>query len=316
MDMHSFDFNLFFCLHFAKPELPSNLREKIFKATSDVRKRWRKQEQLPPFCGLSKSAAKRRAKRYDKCVKCGNRSHDGKCSKNQTHSQHEYTHMIKVGDIRLQAKSSIRRGSNVYYAVIRCSKIKKAKTSLKHEEIKLLEDQTRALTPKKSNQVNTSQPTAKRRPGEQTGGCTVVHPLARSCKASLASSDSCTLSFPELPSDLREKIFKATSDVRKRWRKQEHLPPFCGLSKSAAKRRAKRYDKYVKCGNRSHDGKCSKNQTHSQHEYTHLIKVGDIRLQAESSIRRGSNVYYAVSKELALMRDLGLGNLTINESSD
>ncbi|KAI3828059.1 hypothetical protein L1987_02154 [Smallanthus sonchifolius] len=49
------------------------------------------------------------------------------------------------------------------YKVIRCSKINKAKTSLKHEEIKLLEYQTRSLTPKKSNQVNISQPAAKKR---------------------------------------------------------------------------------------------------------------------------------------------------------
>ncbi|KAI3777034.1 hypothetical protein L1987_46827 [Smallanthus sonchifolius] len=113
--MHSFDFNLLSCLHFAKPEL----REKVFKATNDVRKRWRKQQQPPPFCGLSKSATKRRAKRYDKCVKCGNWSHDGKCSKNQTQSQHEYTHMIKVGAVRLHAERSVRKGSNVYYAVMK-----------------------------------------------------------------------------------------------------------------------------------------------------------------------------------------------------
>ncbi|KAI3774052.1 hypothetical protein L1987_48595 [Smallanthus sonchifolius] len=93
--MHSFDFNLLFCLHFKKPELPPELREKIFKATSDVRKWLPEQEQLPPFFGLSKSAAKRRAKRYDKCVKCGNWSHDGK----------------------LQAERSVRKGSNVYYEV-------------------------------------------------------------------------------------------------------------------------------------------------------------------------------------------------------
>ncbi|KAI3742477.1 hypothetical protein L1987_60161 [Smallanthus sonchifolius] len=116
MDMHSFDFNLLFCLHFAKPKLPTEHREKILQATSDERKRWRKQEQLPQFCGLSKIAAKRRAKKYDKCVKCGNWSHDGKCSKNQTYSQHEYTHLIKVGAVRLQAKGSIRKGNNMYYA--------------------------------------------------------------------------------------------------------------------------------------------------------------------------------------------------------
>ncbi|KAI3808066.1 hypothetical protein L1987_24008 [Smallanthus sonchifolius] len=96
---------------------------------------------------------------------------------------------------------------------------------------------------------------------------------------------------------------------------QEQLPPLCGLSKSDAKRRAKRYDKCVKCGNWSHDGKCSKNQTHSQHEYTYLIKVGAVRLHAKRSVRKGSNVYYAVRKELRMIRDLGLGNLTINDPS-
>ncbi|KAI3754863.1 hypothetical protein L1987_54655 [Smallanthus sonchifolius] len=120
----------------------------------------------------------------------------------------------------------------------------------------------------------------------------------------------------ELPTELREKIFQATSDVRKLWRKQEQLPPLCGLSKSVTKRRAKRYDRCSKCSNWSHDGKCSKNQTDSQNEYTHLIEVGDVRLRAERTIRKGSTVYYTIRDELNLMRDLGLGNLTINEPSD
>ncbi|KAI3725738.1 hypothetical protein L1987_65530 [Smallanthus sonchifolius] len=117
LDMHSFDFNLLSCLHFAKPELPTGLRDKIFQATSNVRKWWRKQEQLPPFCGLSKSAAKRRAKRYGRCRKCGNWSHDGKCNKNKNDSQNEYTHLIEVGAVRLRAERTIRKGSNVYYAI-------------------------------------------------------------------------------------------------------------------------------------------------------------------------------------------------------
>ena len=115
--MHPFDFYLLSCIHFAKPELPPELREKVFNGMFKIRKELHKMEQGTPYCGLSKSAAKRRAKRYDKCIKCGNWTHEGKCSKNQTYSQSEYTHLIQVGAIRLQAERSIRKESNVYYAV-------------------------------------------------------------------------------------------------------------------------------------------------------------------------------------------------------
>ena len=115
--MHPFDFYLLSCIHFAKPELPPEIREKVFQGTLKLRKELHKMEQGTPYCGLSKSAAKRRAKRYEKCIKCGNWSHEGKCSKNQTYSQHEYTHLIQVGAIRLQAERSVRKGSNVYYTM-------------------------------------------------------------------------------------------------------------------------------------------------------------------------------------------------------
>src|ERR1041384_2231852 len=84
----------------------------------------------------------------------------------------------------------------------------------------------------------------------------------------------------------------------------EQNPLFCGQSKSAAKRRAKRYEKCRKCGNWSHEGEeCSKNQTYSQNEYVSLIQQGAIRFRAEHSIRKGSNVYYAVKKEINMMKD-------------
>ncbi|KAI3804023.1 hypothetical protein L1987_32191 [Smallanthus sonchifolius] len=143
LDMHSFDFNLFSCLHFAKPELPTELREKIFQATSDVRKWWRKQEQLPSFCGLSKSVAKRRAKKYGRCRKCGNWSHDRKCNKNQTWAQSEYTYLIEVGAIRRLAEWTIRKGSNFHYAIrnelFGFENTNQAKSYQKHQEFKILE---------------------------------------------------------------------------------------------------------------------------------------------------------------------------------
>ena len=115
--MHPFDFHLLCCIHYAKPRLPPEMREAIFLKTAPSRKWWHQIEQLPPYCGQSKSAAKRRAKRYEKCVKCGNWSHDGKCSKNQTYSQHEYTNLIHVGAIRYKKEFSMMKGSNVYYVV-------------------------------------------------------------------------------------------------------------------------------------------------------------------------------------------------------
>ncbi|MDV3153278.1 MAG: hypothetical protein Q8755_02765 [Candidatus Phytoplasma australasiaticum] len=115
--MHQFDFNMLMCLYFAQPRLPEELLKIVFAKTADYRKRWHKVEQNPNYCGQSKSAAKRRAKRYEKCVKCGNWIHEGKCSENQTHSQFEYTMLIREGAIRYRAEHPIRKGSNIDYAV-------------------------------------------------------------------------------------------------------------------------------------------------------------------------------------------------------
>ena len=135
--MHPFDIHLLSCLSFAKPRLPPDIVKIIFLKTSDERKLWRKLEQNPPFCGQSKSAAKRRAKRYERCVKCGNWSHEGNCSKNQTHSQSEYVSLIHEGAIRYRAEHPIRKESYVYYAV------KKEISMMKNEhniDVKLLSE--------------------------------------------------------------------------------------------------------------------------------------------------------------------------------
>ena len=49
--------------------------------------------------------------------------------------------------------------------------------------------------------------------------------------------------------------------------------------------------------------KLQQNQTYAQYKYTQLIQLAAIRLQAERSIRRDSNVLYAVKRELELIRD-------------
>ena len=116
-NIHPFDFYILKCIHFAKPELPPEIREKVYHGTLNLRKELHKMEQGTPYRGLSKSAAKRRAKHYEKCIKCGNWSHEGNCSKNQTYAQFEYTQLIQLGAIRLQAERSIRKDSNVFYAV-------------------------------------------------------------------------------------------------------------------------------------------------------------------------------------------------------
>ncbi|KAI3784471.1 hypothetical protein L1987_43570 [Smallanthus sonchifolius] len=120
----------------------------------------------------------------------------------------------------------------------------------------------------------------------------------------------------ELPPEIREHLFVLMFESRKSWRKLEQNPPFCGVSKSAMKRRAKRYERCLKCGNWSHDGKCSKNQTTSQHEYTELIRLGAIRLQTERTLRKDSYVYLKVKEEVRFLKmRFGLDNLTLNESS-
>ena len=115
--MHLFDFNFLCCLQFAKPGLPPELRERIFLLSNEVRKKWRQEEQRPPFCGISKSAMKRRAKRYERCIGCGNWSHDGRCRKGQTQSQYEYAELIRMGAIRYKTERSIRIGSHAHHRI-------------------------------------------------------------------------------------------------------------------------------------------------------------------------------------------------------
>nr|QEJ80633.1 nucleic acid-binding protein [Camellia ringspot associated virus 3] len=53
-----------------------------------------------PFNGISRSAAKRRAAAFQKCLYCGKWSHYGECSKNQTNSQSEVCSFLRLGTIR------------------------------------------------------------------------------------------------------------------------------------------------------------------------------------------------------------------------
>lgn len=67
--------------------------------------------------GSSRSARKRRAKRLDCCFKCGKLLGGPHCTKNQTHSQHEYAIFFKDGPIRCRAEKSIRRNSQLAISV-------------------------------------------------------------------------------------------------------------------------------------------------------------------------------------------------------
>lgn len=68
--MYSFDFII----------LRKALFTIVFKKTFDVIKVWHKQERMLLYYDLLKSAAKIRAKIYDKCLKYEKWSHTSKCS--------------------------------------------------------------------------------------------------------------------------------------------------------------------------------------------------------------------------------------------
>lgn len=100
------------CLYF-KTQLPLDLINIIvFKSEKNV-KSFKRDVNFKNFCrGKSKYAAKRRAKQVDKCLNCGNFSHDGRCRSMPTNSQMECAFALRKDPVRLKAEGSLRPNSN------------------------------------------------------------------------------------------------------------------------------------------------------------------------------------------------------------
>ncbi|AHB87038.1 putative nucleic acid binding protein [Potexvirus nesignambrosiae] len=105
--------NFLACLYFTKPSLPPELIQAIYKLGSGHCTEWNKSTQQPWGCGTSKSAIKRRIKRYNKCPNCGRERHPGRCKWSSSHAQQDIQDLLRIGAIRLQAERPIRPNSNL-----------------------------------------------------------------------------------------------------------------------------------------------------------------------------------------------------------
>nr|QED44438.1 NBP [Garlic virus F] len=111
--MHPYDFNFLACLQFAQPNLPSDIRTNIYILSSASRKLGRKSQQNKPFTGTSKCAARRRAKRYNRCFDCGALlTTDHVCKLFTSRASTDCLHVIHEGPAKLYAERSYRPNSD------------------------------------------------------------------------------------------------------------------------------------------------------------------------------------------------------------
>nr|AKN19987.1 nucleic acid binding protein [Garlic virus B] len=110
--MHPYDFNFLACLQFAQPNLPSDIRTSIYILSSASRKLGRKSQQNKPFTGTSKCAARRRAKRYNRCFDCGALLNtDHVCKLFTSRASTDCLHVIHEGPDKLYAERNFRKSS-------------------------------------------------------------------------------------------------------------------------------------------------------------------------------------------------------------
>lgn len=110
--MHPYNLNLLCCLHFTNPTLPCELRLYIYSLATLNMKLGRKMFANKPFQGTSKCAARRRAKRYNRCFDCGSHLRDNHvCKQFPTRASISCLSVIHEGPAKLYAEGSFRRDS-------------------------------------------------------------------------------------------------------------------------------------------------------------------------------------------------------------
>nr|BAA08423.1 ORF V [Garlic mite-borne mosaic virus] len=110
--MHPYNLNLLCCLHFSKPTLPLELRLYIYNLAAPNLLLGRKMLQNKPFQGTSKCAARRRAKRYNRCFDCGGYLlNNHVCKQFPTRASTSCFNVIHEGPAKLYAEGAFRRDS-------------------------------------------------------------------------------------------------------------------------------------------------------------------------------------------------------------
>nr|WEX98004.1 nucleic acid-binding protein [Garlic virus C] len=110
--MHPYNLNFLCCLHFTKPSLPCEIRMYIYNLAAQNLKLGRVHLGNKPFQGTSKCAARRRAKRYNRCFDCGaylNNDHTCKALPNR--ASIDCLSVIHEGPAKLYAEGAFRRQS-------------------------------------------------------------------------------------------------------------------------------------------------------------------------------------------------------------
>lgn len=98
-----------------KNRLPSELVLDIKNRLDIVRKELRQNYAKEKFGkGVSKLSAKRRARRFNICFKCGKFLHPGACSRNQTPSNYEYVTLCKEGPVQCRNENYLNRRGTAY----------------------------------------------------------------------------------------------------------------------------------------------------------------------------------------------------------
>ncbi|UXP34786.1 nucleic acid binding protein [Garlic virus J] len=117
--MHPYDKTFICCLHLSKPSLPVDIRRLIYELALGNRKLGRRLGQNKPFQGISKCAARRRAKRYNRCFDCGAYLYDTHvCKVFSGRASSDCLSVIRQGPAKLYAEGTLRHNSDAEQLVL------------------------------------------------------------------------------------------------------------------------------------------------------------------------------------------------------
>ncbi|QVY47455.1 nucleic acid binding protein [Agapanthus carlavirus B] len=102
--------------------------------------------------------------------------------------------------------------------------------------------------------------------------------------------------IPDLPDDIKREVLFRVYNLFVQSVQASRPGPFMGLSRSARKRRATKYNLCMLCGKMRGEHRCHR-PTNSQYELLQLIKYGPIRRYAEKC-RKDSNEEAIVHREI------------------
>lgn len=104
----------------------------------------------------------------------------------------------------------------------------------------------------------------------------------------------------ELVVDIKDRCLKVRKECRQEYAKLSYGK---GKTKSAAKRRARRFERCHQCGKFFHDGPCPKNQTDSNHEFLNLMWRGPFECKKEQVLNKKGYAYRRMKQEIVRLKE-------------